>query len=212
MPSPRSIPFEDNVFINCPFDDDYKSLFQALIFAIHDCGFIARCAYEFIGSGKTRLARISDIIRECKFGIHDISRVELGELNNLPRFNMPFEAGLFWGCLLYGGKKQSLKEILILDDEAFRYHETLSDISGQDIKAHNNDPKILIDIIRTWLRNISKINMPGGEDIWKHYQEFSTELPNICQNLKITEEELTSPAYFADYIYAIKTWLIKKGY
>jgi hypothetical protein len=212
MPLPRYILHEDNVFINCPFDDEYRPLLQALTFAIHDCGFVARCAYEFIGSGKTRLTRISEIIKECKYGIHDISRTELSKINNLPRFNMPFEAGLFWGCLIYGGKKQSDKEILVLDNKEFRYQETLSDISGQDIKVHSNDPKTLINITRTWLRNISKINMPGGEDIWKHYEEFNAELPGICENLKITKEELTSSAYFADYIYAIKTWLMKKGY
>src|SRR5258708_6387299 len=29
-------PFEFGVFINCPFDDDYRALFEAIVFAIHD--------------------------------------------------------------------------------------------------------------------------------------------------------------------------------
>ena len=39
---PTSV-YSDHVFINCPFDDQYKPLFNAIVFAIHDCGFVARC-------------------------------------------------------------------------------------------------------------------------------------------------------------------------
>ena len=38
--------YNDNVFINCPFDPAYKPLFDAMVFAVHDCGFIARCTLE----------------------------------------------------------------------------------------------------------------------------------------------------------------------
>ncbi|MEA2238824.1 MAG: hypothetical protein QOC81_3548 [Thermoanaerobaculia bacterium] len=30
--------YERNVFINCPFDDDYAPLFEAIVFAINDAG------------------------------------------------------------------------------------------------------------------------------------------------------------------------------
>ena len=42
----KSTHYNDNVFINCPFDAKYKSLFDAMVFAVHDCGFIPRCALE----------------------------------------------------------------------------------------------------------------------------------------------------------------------
>lgn len=38
--------YHDSVFINCPFDSDYKPLLDAIVFAVFDCGFIARCALE----------------------------------------------------------------------------------------------------------------------------------------------------------------------
>jgi hypothetical protein len=31
------------IFINCPFDKDYWPLMQALVFAVHACGFAPRC-------------------------------------------------------------------------------------------------------------------------------------------------------------------------
>jgi hypothetical protein len=37
----------DSVFINVPFDRRYKKLFDALVFAVHHCGLVARCAREF---------------------------------------------------------------------------------------------------------------------------------------------------------------------
>jgi hypothetical protein len=39
-----SASYKENVFINCPFDADYKPIFDALVFVIHDAGFVARCA------------------------------------------------------------------------------------------------------------------------------------------------------------------------
>ena len=41
-----------DIFINCPFDDEYRPLFQSLVFVIADCGFRARCALELVDSGE----------------------------------------------------------------------------------------------------------------------------------------------------------------
>lgn len=38
--------FESNVFINCPFDDEYKPLLRALLFSVIDLGFEPRIALE----------------------------------------------------------------------------------------------------------------------------------------------------------------------
>ena len=83
--------FDVSVFVNCPFDNQYKPLLDAALFAIHDCGFAARTALEVSGSGVTRLEKIARIIDGSRFSIHDISRVELTASSPLPRFNMPFE-------------------------------------------------------------------------------------------------------------------------
>jgi hypothetical protein len=90
--------YDRSVFINCPFDDRYRPLFHAIIFAVHDCGFLARCALELEDSGEERIRKIKRIIRECQYGVHDISRVQLDSGTGLPRFNMPLELGLFLGA------------------------------------------------------------------------------------------------------------------
>ncbi|HET7464833.1 MAG TPA: hypothetical protein VFJ82_26555, partial [Longimicrobium sp.] len=83
--------YDYSVFVNCPFDAEYLPIFRAVFFAVHDCGYLARCALEADDSGEVRIAKINQIIRECRHGIHDISRTELDDRENLPRFNMPLE-------------------------------------------------------------------------------------------------------------------------
>jgi hypothetical protein len=36
--------YNENVFINCPVDDEYKDLQNATLFAVYDCGYVPRCA------------------------------------------------------------------------------------------------------------------------------------------------------------------------
>ena len=121
-----------SVFINCPFDDQYRPMLFAAVFAILDCGYQPRCAQEVEDGGDVRIEKIRRIIEACKFGIHDISRTELSEGNALPRFNMPFELGIFLGARYFGQGDQAKKFSLIVDRERFRYQQFLSDIAGQD--------------------------------------------------------------------------------
>ena len=72
---------------------------------------------------------------------------------DLPRFNLPFELGLDLGCRTYGKGRMVTKKCLILDKERFRYMRVISDISGNDIRAHNGKDK---DLIRE-VRNTSKL-------------------------------------------------------
>lgn len=88
--------FNDNIFLNCPFDDDYKNIFDSIIFTVQDCGFRVRCAREEEDSGIIRIEKILKIISICKYGIHDISRAELDPNTKLARFNMPLELGIFF--------------------------------------------------------------------------------------------------------------------
>ena len=115
--------YNENIFINCPFDSDYKPLFDALIFTVFDCGFIARCALEEGDASQIRLDKIYALVANCRYGIHDISRTELDDKTNLPRFNMPFELGLFLSARKFGSVHQRKKKCLIMDREKHRYHD-----------------------------------------------------------------------------------------
>ena len=201
-------PYADNVFINCPFDLGYTPMFQAVIFAVFDCGYVARCALEIDDASQVRIDKISRIIAESKFGIHDLSRTELDKHSKLPRFNMPLELGMFLGAKIFGSKKPSPKACLILDREQYRYQSFISDIAGQDIKSHDNLPEKAITIVRNWLSDSSKrTTIPGGREICRRYSIFRLELPKLCSDIKIDEDELT----FNDYTNIVSVWLRAVG-
>ena len=124
--------YSSNVFINCPFDDEYRDMFHAIVFAVFDCNFRARCALEEDDGGEGRMEKILRIIEQCKYGIHDICRTELDGVTNLPRFNMPFELGVYIGAKRFGGAGQRGKKCLIMDTERYRYQRFISDIAGND--------------------------------------------------------------------------------
>jgi len=196
--------YNDNVFINCPFDKDFMQIFHAKIFAVFDCGFRARCALEEDDGGDVRIEKIARIINKCRYGIHDISRTELCRDTNLPRFNMPLELGIFLGARKYGNPEQKKKCCLITDTERYRFQIFISDIAGQDIRAHEGSPDNAIRIVRDWLRSASKrTSIPGGAAIIERYQTFRDELPRICEKAKIREDELT----FNDYATFVSEWL-----
>jgi hypothetical protein len=136
--------YPTNVFINCPFDAEFEPLFHAIVFAVIQCGYTVRCALETDDTGATRIDRIYRLIEECRFGIHDISRIEHDAINNLPRFNMPFELGLFLGARRFGGARpQRDKQCLVLEAERYRYQKYLSDIAGQ---GGRRDPRLAGDL------------------------------------------------------------------
>lgn len=204
----KSTHYNDNVFINCPFDSDYKMLFDAMIFAVHDCGFIARCALEAGDASQVRIDKIYNIIEDCRYGIHDISRTELDEVTHLPRFNMPLELGIFLGSKRFGVEEQERKKCLVMDKEPYRYQKFISDISGQDIFVHNNNPEEVVKVVRNWLGTASdRQTIPGGSMIWRRFQDFLEGLPQLTQKLRLEIEDLNSYDAFKVYIFVVAEWL-----
>jgi hypothetical protein len=78
-----------NVFINCPFDNQYFPLLKALFFTIVYIG-LKSLISETSDSGEIRLHKIKDLMLESQYSIHDLSRIEPLKDGDLPRFNMPY--------------------------------------------------------------------------------------------------------------------------
>lgn len=73
---------------------------------------------------------------------------------------------------------------MVLAREPYRYRSLISDISGQDIHAHDGDPDRAIVEVRNWLQAGSKRKgLAGGNEIIRHYHRFRTDLPSICKDL-----------------------------
>ena len=168
--------FRNNVFINCPFDSDYKFLLNPLLFAVLHLGYKPRIS-QTQSSSDIRINQIKNHIRDSKFGIHDLSRCKPLKADDLPRFNMPYELGLDVGCFEFGSGKYKTKKILILETERYRFQKVLSDIAGQDIENHDDDPLTLIRKVCNWLSSMSARRLPASPmEIWSAYTQFCSEL------------------------------------
>jgi hypothetical protein len=173
--------YNDSVFINCPFDDDYKPILRAIVYAIYRCGFFPQTALDEDDGTEVRLYKIIRKMSGCRYGVHDLSRIELNPAN-LPRFNMPFELGVFFGAKHFGDTRQSRKNALILERDKYVYQQFISDLNGIDTKAHNNDPVIAMTRVHSWLNNVSRRTktIPGEALLRRQYNEFNGLLPDLA--------------------------------
>jgi hypothetical protein len=195
-----------DVFINCPFDEDYRDLFQALIFVIFACGFRARSARELDDGTETRIEKLYRLIEACRYGIHDLSRTQLDPVHELPRFNMPLELGLFLGAKRWGGRKQKEKRQLIFDIEPYRYQRFISDLAGIDIHAHHGEAERAIVETRDWLGNVSRRELPGGQQLITLHRQFLQVLPDLATELGVDPQR---PPY-VDFERMLTVWLLPK--
>lgn len=168
--------YSKNVFINCPFDENYRPLLRTLIFTISYFKFIPRLALEKSDSGQIRLEKILSIIENSQFGIHDLSRIKAAKKNDFFRFNMPFELGADYGCRRFN-EQHSKKAFLVLAEEQFSYMKAISDLNGIDIKHHKGNPEELIEQVRAWfIETVSLRNLDGAMKLWRRYNDFQTEI------------------------------------
>lgn len=183
--------YEDNVFINCPFDKAYEPLLHILLFTIQCCNFLPRTAKEINDSAQNRIDKIYGLVEQCRYGIHDISRTELDDLNQLPRFNMPFELGVFLGAARFGNEQQKRKRVLVLDRERYRFQRFLSDLAGIDPHVHGGDPDKLVREVRRWLADVSRRSLPGARTILRRYEKFQVRLPELTAQVDLEVDELS---------------------
>lgn len=194
------------MFVNCPFDPQYKPIFEAIVYTVVRSGFRVRSALEMDDATENRFGKIQNIVGECRYSIHDISRTESDGDPPLPRFNMPLELGVFIGAKRFGGKVHSTKRALILDTEQFRYQRFISDIAGQDIRAHGRNVGTAIAEVAAFLRSKSgRTTVPGGAAILTEYQEFRASLPEALEDLQLLPHEMT----FSDYLTLVVAFVTK---
>jgi hypothetical protein len=155
------VPFSSNVFVNCPFDDDYGPMLRPLLFTIISLGLRPRIALESLDSGEPRIEKVLRLIRESRFGIHDLSRMEATRRNEIFRLNMALELGIDFGCRRFGGRALNGKRCLILESKRYRFQAAISDLSGSDIGTHDDQPMRIVSVVREWLRDEAQGDVTG---------------------------------------------------
>lgn len=193
-----------NVFINCPFDNSYFPLLKPLLFTIVYIELNPMIS-ETSDSGEVRLTKIRNLMAVSKYSIHDLSRIEPIKRKDYPRFNMPFECGIDFGLKMSLHEDYSEKKFLILDKEQFRYQKIISDISGNDIKAHKNEPEQVVKVVRDWFKPTKK-DIPRHKEIWLAYNEFEFDYEQILIGEEYDPKDINALT-FSDIIENMTIWI-----
>lgn len=208
LPDPN---FEKNVFINCPFDPAYKSLLRPLLFTILYFEFIPKIASERSDSAEQRIDKICELIESAKYGIHDLSRLKSMKKNEFSRHNMPFELGIDYGCRKFADKHLGEKKFLVLEKGKYDYSRALSDLSGVDIKSHNNSPEDIIRVVRNWFLETVGIPKPKPASIiWNEFNKFMADFDAARRSEGFKDKdiyEMPTPEFTA----FIEEWLQLKA-
>jgi len=143
MPLPQTDP--NAVFLNIPYDEEFQSLYLAYIVGIYQLRLVPFIASGIPG-GERRLDRILALIQNCRYSIHDLSRVELSSTPPAtPRFNMPLELGLTitWAKLQPRRHSWSLWET-----SPRRIQKSMSDLDGTDPYIHSGTVEGILSELR----------------------------------------------------------------
>jgi hypothetical protein len=202
---------ESNVFINCPFDEEYKSLLRPLLFTVVHLGCVPRLASERLNSAENRVDKICELISESRYGIHDLSRLKADEVDEIYRLNMPFELGIDYGTREHGSEEMRSKQFLILGKRPHEYKKALSDLSGVDIKNHNNEADEVVRAVRDWFYETA-----GFDDadypkvIWNRFNDFTADLYEDRLAEGIPEEDVAEDIErmpVSEYIDSVEEWV-----
>lgn len=200
--------FEKNIFINCPFDDKYyQSLLRPLLFTIVYLKFNPKIALIGAYSGKQRLDKIVDLIRQSKYGVHDLSRLKATKKGEFYRLNMPFELGVDYGTQRFSSNHLKDKKQLILEKSAYDYKKALSDISALEIMSHGNKPVKLVQALRYWFVDTVKVkNVAAAAIIWYKFTDFTSDFHTKRKKEGFSDEDLRMMPV-QEYLDYIKSWL-----
>ncbi len=198
--------FEKNVFINCPLDSEYVPLLRPLLFTVVDLGFVPRLASERSDSAETRIDKICGFIRESKYSIHDLSRLKASAAGEFYRMNMPFELGIEYGCRLFGPSPMGTKRCLILEKDQHEFRKALSDLSGIDIKKHDNDRLSLVRAVRDWfVETVGLKRVAATSKIWYRFTDFTSDFYHTRKAEGFSEDDLNMMPV-PEYIDFIASW------
>jgi hypothetical protein len=192
----RPRPLRNTAFLNIPYDRKFETLYLAFIAGLCGFGLIPRATLEIPGSQR-RLDRIFELIDECTYSFHDISRVELDRRppHPAPRFNMPFELGL---VVAWAKGRRPGHQWFVFEAVPHRLKKSLSDLDGTDPYIHRGKPDGVLSEIRNALTRSR--HRPALVELRSIYDD----LKKAATSAKKDGADLFEARSFADLVIAAK--------
>jgi hypothetical protein len=181
-----------------------------MLFTLVYAGLVPRLASEKSDSLEHRLEKIVHLIKECKYSIHDLSRLKAAKAKELFRMNMPFELGIDYGCRRTATNYMSSKRSLILETRKYEIQKALSDLNGVDIKNHNDNPFRAVQALQHWLiETVGLMDADSPTVIWKNFSDFNSHFYQRRKAQGYTKNDLKMMPV-PQYIRFITQWLDPK--
>ena len=199
MKERRQWAYEKSVFINCPFDAQFRELLHAIVFSVIAHGFVPRSARESEGTAEPRMFRILKTLSECKYSIHDLSRFGGEGVDNVSRFNMPLELGMAAALRFERSNSDRIHNWHVLVPEGFLYQRFISDLAGFDPGKHSQSVESVIREVSAWILLQDDVvePSPSALDIFNAFGSF-TQLAGELQTAAL-ERESWDDILFASY-------------
>lgn len=171
----RNPAVKNAVFLNIPYDPPFSPLFLAYVAGISAFGLVPRATLEIPGSTR-RLDRIISLIKNCRYSIHDLSRVELDPTPPAtPRFNMPFELGL--AVALDASFPRKRHTWFVFETAQWRMQKSLSDLNGTDVYVHGGTVDgVFRELAKAFVR-VTK--QPAVPDMRTIYERTADVMPKF---------------------------------
>jgi hypothetical protein len=169
-----------SVFINCPYDEGFRPLFDAVVFATVCCGFMPRSALESGTIAEPRMARIMRAIVGSKYSIHDLSRCKGEGDANLARFNMPLELGVAMAHRHLSKRSAAKHDWLVMVPVGHQYQAFLSDIAGFDPGTHDGSVPGIVTAVMAWLATRPDADRtPNPRQVLSVLPQFDAEIREL---------------------------------
>ena len=194
---PETAVDENAVFLNIPYDQEFRRLYVAYIAGLYHFGLKPRVTLGIPG-GERRMDRILQLIESCRYSIHDLSRVQLDRTPPLtPRFNMPFELGL---AIATAKRSPDARPWFVFETVKRRVSKSLSDLDGTDPYIHQGTVEgVMRELCNAFVRRSFRPKVP---DMMRSYRRISTQTNALAENA--ASESIFAARVFEDLCVAAK--------
>ena len=168
------------VFLNYPFDDDFRDMALAMHFAVVSANMIPVCARDLSVPDRVRVDMLVKAVASCHYSAHDLSRGKGEGAENYSRLNMSIEYGM---ALFYDMNSDgAAHRCAFFVASPHEYQAYASDLSGLDPQYHENSDLMLVKLVYDWLLFIQpdlKATQPPTAVVVTRYADFKEELKKI---------------------------------
>jgi hypothetical protein len=184
-----------SVFLNIPYDKSFERLYLAYIVGLVELGLTPKVTLG-ITEGTARIDRIFDLLKSCRYSVHDLSSVKLDRKPPpTPRFNMPFELGL---AFAWSRLTPAKHDFFVFESVVRRAQKSLSYLNGTDFNIHLGKPEGIMRELRNAFDR--RQNRPTVPSMMKSYTELISILPALRK--AAGAQELFQAGIFRDIVAA----------